>query len=211
MDIKKYTHIVWDFNGTILDDVQTGIDCVNVLLEKRGLKRIPDKEYYRDVFGFPIIDYYSRLGFDFEKEDYHYVAVEWVLLYKKECLKASLNKGVTEALEKIKNFGIPQYILSATETGMLKEQIEYLGIGRYFNEISGLDNIHVGSKTSLGKNWAERVKPERVLIIGDTSHDYETALCMGADCILYSGGHMKPGALEKCPCRIINDFSELFI
>ena len=207
----QYTHILWDFNGTILDDVKTGIDCVNVLLEKRGLKTITDKDYYREVFGFPIIDYYSRLGFDFEREDYHEVAVEWVSLYKKECLKATVNKGVIETLEKIRNLGIPQYILSATEIEMLKMQLEYLGISKYFNEVLGLGNIHAGSKTGLGKSWALRVKPERALIIGDTSLDYETALEMGADCMLYSGGHMKKSLLEKCGCRIFNDFSDLFV
>ena len=30
----KYTHILWDWNGTLLDDVMISIDCVNVLLKK---------------------------------------------------------------------------------------------------------------------------------------------------------------------------------
>ena len=76
---QRYTHIIWDFNGTILDDVQLGIRCVNTMLSKRGLPVLPDVEAYRQVFGFPIEAYYRRLGFDFEKEDYHTVlAPEWV-------------------------------------------------------------------------------------------------------------------------------------
>ncbi len=205
----KYTHILWDFNGTILDDIQTGIDCANILLEKRGLKTISDKEYYQKVFGFPIIKYYERLGFDFTKEDYHTVAVEWVDLYLKECVKAPVNPGVTEALERIKKLGIPQYILSATECDMLKGQLKQLGITDYFTEILGLDNIHAGSKTHLGEEWYSRVKPERAILIGDTTHDYETACKMGIDCVLYSGGHMNRSTLEKCGCAIIDSFDEL--
>ena len=90
----NYTHIFWDFNGTILDDVQTGIDCVNTLLEKRGLPIIPNKEYYKEVFGFPIVDYYKRLGFDFDKESYHGVAVEWVDLYMEKVKSSRMNDGV---------------------------------------------------------------------------------------------------------------------
>ena len=207
----RYTHIFWDFNGTILDDVQTGIDSVNVLLEKRGLKAIPDKDYYKDVFGFPIIDYYRRLGFDFEKESYHAVAVEWVELYMENVKRAVMNPGVKETLEKIKKLGIPQYILSATELNMLKTQLDMLEIADYFEEVTGLDNIHAGSKAELGRMLAGRIKPEKALVIGDTSHDYETSLAMNADCVLFTGGHMKRSSLEKCGCPLFDSFFELVL
>lgn len=205
----NYTHIFWDFNGTILDDVQTGIDCANVLLKNRGLDIIPDKDFYREVFGFPIIDYYTRLGFDFEKEDYHDLAVEWVALYMQKVRSAKMNPCVKETLEKIKKLGIPQYVLSATELGMLKTQLNQLEISDYFEEVTGLDNIHAGSKTELGKSLAERIRPERALVIGDTVHDYETAKTMNAHCILFSGGHAKREKLEKCGCPVIDNFCEL--
>ena len=38
----KYTDIIWDFNGTILDDVEAGIISVNKLLSSRGLPTIPE-------------------------------------------------------------------------------------------------------------------------------------------------------------------------
>ncbi len=207
--MKKYTHIFWDFNGTILDDVQTGIDCVNVLLKNRGLDTIPDKNFYREVFGFPIIDYYTRLGFDFEKEDYHAVAVEWVDLYMEKVKSAKMNMGVKELLIKIKKLGIPQYILSATELGMLKKQLNQLGIAGFFEEVTGLNNIHAGSKTELGKQLVSRIQPLRALVIGDTVHDHETALAMNADCILYCGGHSNRETLRKCGCHVIETFDEL--
>ena len=50
-----YTHVIWDFNGTILDDVQIGIDSVNVLLRKRGLPTVASVDADREVFEFPII------------------------------------------------------------------------------------------------------------------------------------------------------------
>ena len=77
----KYDCIVWDFNGTIMDDVQIGIESVNVLLKKRGLKTLDSREEYQSKFGFPIVDYYARLGFDFDKEPYSDIAVEWVNEY----------------------------------------------------------------------------------------------------------------------------------
>ena len=61
----KHTDVIWDFNGTILDDVAAGIASVNKMLSDRSLPTIKDKEHYRKIFRFPIIEYYRSLGFDF--------------------------------------------------------------------------------------------------------------------------------------------------
>lgn len=77
----KYTHVVWDFNGTVLDDVEAGIRAVNDLLVARGLPCIADADAYRRVFRFPIKSYYEALGFDFKKETYEALAPQWVERY----------------------------------------------------------------------------------------------------------------------------------
>ena len=75
----KYTHIIWDFNGTVLDDVEAGIRSVNDMLAARGLPVITSVAQYRELFSFPVIDYYRRLGLDVEKEDYYTIlAPLWV-------------------------------------------------------------------------------------------------------------------------------------
>ena len=205
----RYTHILWDFNGTILDDVQTGIDCVNRLLIPRGLPPIADKSHYRALFGFPVKDYYARLGFDFEKESFADLAIEWMTLYKRHCPDAPLVPGVIQAFEYFQSAGAVQTVLSATEIGILNEQLRSLGIFHYFHETIGLDNIHAGSKTHLAVEWQERTKPERVLMIGDTVHDYDTARAIGADCVLYTGGHSEKSALEACRCPLFDSYEEL--
>ena len=79
----KYSHVLWDFNGTVLDDVSTGIKAINALLSRRKMKTLDTLEEYHAHFGFPIIEYYGRLGFDFEKEPYSRIAVEWVEEYNR--------------------------------------------------------------------------------------------------------------------------------
>ena len=74
----KYTHLMWDFNGTIFDDADAGIDAVNKMLKERGLEPIPSRERYKQIFDFPIEEYYSSLGFDFEREPYEVLAPVWV-------------------------------------------------------------------------------------------------------------------------------------
>ena len=77
----RYTHCIWDFNGTILNDMSAGIRAVNELLAKRNLPLISGIEQYRNIFGFPVKSYYEALGFDFSKEPYDKLAHEWVALY----------------------------------------------------------------------------------------------------------------------------------
>ena len=207
---KTYTHVVWDFNGTVLDDVQLGIDCVNEMLEKRGLAVIPDVDAYRHVFGFPIDEYYRRLGFDFDKEDYDTVlAPEWVRLYLAGEGACPMNAGVAETLKAVRGMGLSQIILSASKVSQLEGQLARLGIRENFDEVLGLDNIHARSKAHLAIAWQE-AHPEAVpLFLGDTVHDADVAGAIGADCVLFAGGHQPRETLEATGLPVIREIREL--
>ena len=94
----KYTHLMWDFNGTIFDDAEAGIKSVNKMLLERGLAPIPSKERYQEIFDFPIEDYYRSLGFDFEREPYEVLAPIWVDLYNMNVGSKKLLTGWLAAL-----------------------------------------------------------------------------------------------------------------
>lgn len=206
----KYTHIVWDFNGTLLDDIGAGIDAVNVMLRDRKLPTIDSVEAYRELFCFPIIKYYAKLGFDFEKEDYYTVlAPEWVKMYLENYKSSPLTKHAKETLQRLDEMGYVQTLLSATELEMLKGQLRQLGLEGGFAEVCGLDNIHAGSKIDVAVAWRQAHKQEKVLFVGDTVHDYEVACAAGADCVLYTGGHQSRAQLAVCHCPMIDDLEEL--
>lgn len=204
-----YSHIIWDFNGTILDDVIAGIKSENVLLSRRNMPLIDSVEQYHRYFCFPIVEYYKKLGHDFNKEDYNDLAIEWVTEYLKFSVESKLNDGIMEALDKFKKEDCCQIILSASEKEMLTKQVRELGIYDYFDEILGLDNIHANSKAEMAKEWAETKKPRQALFIGDTTHDYETACFMNADCILVAKGHQSKDTLLKCGVPVFDTFYEM--
>ena len=206
----KYTHIVWDFNGTLLDDIQAGIDAVNVMLENRALDKIPDVQTYRELFCFPIIEYYAKLGFDFEKEDYYKVlAPEWVALYLENYRYSQLTPGAKQTLERLAALGCVQHLLSATELEMLKGQLQELGLSDYFDEVWGLDNIHAGGKKDRALAWRAAHPDAVALFVGDSLHDFEVAQAAGADCVLYCGGHQSREQLSVCGCPVIDRLDEL--
>lgn len=199
----RYTHIIWDFNGTLFDDVDACIASVNTMLSERGLATIDSGDDYRKIFKFPIIEYYRSLGFDFEKEPYEVLAPIWVELYNKFSLGSGLARDAKNALEYFKNIGLPQVIISATEKNMLKSQLNTLGIDGYFESVMGREDIHAHSKKELAIAWKEEHKDSNPLVIGDTEHDAEMANAIGADCFLVCNGHQQRETLEKCEGCVI--------
>ncbi len=205
----KYDHIIWDFNGTILDDVETGIRSVNKLLCDRGLPIIESKEAYRAVFGFPIIDYYRRLGFDFEAEPYEAVAPLWVEQYMINVKSAPVFEDVERAMEYFRKKGIPQTLLSATEKNMLLGQLEELGLTDAFCQILGRDDIHAASKGGVAKAWRASYPNAKVLMIGDTDHDLQVARSIGADCLLVCRGHQSREYLKGLGVPVFDNLLQL--
>lgn len=207
--LDRYDTLVWDFNGTLLDDVDLGIVCANEMLARRGLPLIPDRKRYFELFGFPIVDYYRRLGFDFSREPYEVLAHEWIAEYRSRERDVPLRAGVVDLLSAVKEAGIPQVVLSATESSMLNEQLRDLGVAGYFSEIVGRGDIYAPDKTGLARRWAETRKPGRCLMIGDTDHDLACAEAAGFDCLLVRGGHSSDGDLDRIDCRVLPDLFAL--
>ena len=210
MKNKAYTHIIWDFNGTIYDDVDACIKSANRLLGAYDLKLLTSVEEYRSLFGFPIQDYYARMGFDFEKAPYAELAPEWMGYYFLYSKDSTVYPDIPEVLDALHQKGVEQWILSATEVNMLRGQLESLGILSRFDGILGLDNIHARSKKDIGVAWKNANPDICALMIGDTDHDAEVAEAMGVDCVLVAAGHQNRSKLEKCHCiAVVNTVKDV--
>ena len=195
---KRYTHIIWDFNGTVYDDIEAGIVSANRLLSAYGLRTFATVEEYRASFGFPIIDYYRRMGFDFDRTPYDTLAHEWVGYYMEESKRSRVFEGAYQLLDAFHAMGLSQILLSATEREMLKGQLAELSLSDRFDETLGQDTIHGHGKSEIGRAWRAR-NPEAVpLLIGDTEHDAEVAAAMGVDCVLLACGHQPMETLRRC-------------
>lgn len=205
----KYTHLIWDFNGTVLDDVAVGLASANSLLCSHGLQPMPSVEYYRSVFRFPIREYYRKLGFDFDKTPFEKLAPEWVEKYMARVGDAGLNEGVIETLAEVRRRGICQILLSATETEMLHGQLAMLGLQGAFDGVFGLDNIHAVSKRERATAWCAQNPEARVLFLGDTDHDAEVASAVGRDCVLFAGGHQSKNHLLGLGYPVIDHISDI--
>ena len=208
--ISKYKHIIWDWNGTLIDDVWLVVDIMNKMLEKRNLPGI-DSKRYREIFDFPVMDYYAKLEFDFSNESFEELTVEFISEYYTRFNECKLFDEVKEVLKKIRDMKISQSILSASKEDVLIEKIKYYGIDKYFCRIMGLENHYAESKVERGKKWIAELNlnPQDVLLIGDTAHDYIVSRNIGSDCLLIANGHHNYERLAKLGVEVINSLKEI--
>ena len=188
--MSRKAHIIWDWNGTLLDDLQACVDSINILLLRRGLPTISNAQYL-EVFDFPVRNYYLKLGFDFTKDDWNAVAVEYHESYALTSPVSPLRRGTRVALDTLKARGVGVSILSACELGLLKRMMTERDIIHYFKHIYGLTNLHAASKVELGRVFLSEtgLARDEIILVGDTTHDHEVALALGIPCILMTGGH----------------------
>lgn len=205
-----YDTIIWDWNGTLLDDLELSIKAVNVLLNERDLPLLT-LDRYRDIFGFPVINYYEKAGFDFSKEPFEIPARQYVKLYASGESELKLFPDVVDTLSFFKDNNYRQIVLSAMKEDNLRKMISNAGISHFFDGIFGIKDNYAREKVSIGKQVVENLNlnPEKCLMIGDTLHDAEVAEQCGFDCILFSGGHVAKQRLETTGFKIIDQHKTL--
>lgn len=209
--MKKYSLVVWDWNGTLLDDVDANLRTANRMLTTRGLKPISSKDKYRSLFCFPVVNFYNKVGFDLANEDFGKIAEEYVSTYTEENESSALFSGARETLKKLKDANVRQVIVSATEHERLRVEVASHGVADLFEDILGVGDNYGNSKTTVAKAFAERccADPSEILFVGDTCHDSEVAEACGCDCVLVSGGHVSAENLQKSGRFVLSDISEV--
>lgn len=193
--MKPAPYLLWDWNGTLLDDSLACVSALNLLLGRRGLPPI-DIGRYRREFSFPACGFYSRIGMRLELEDWDALAKEYHDAYLEQ--PAELAPDAVAALRLAASLGAGQSIVSALRQDHLDAATERFGVRGYFDEICGTDNLDGASKTGSAAALASRLASagcRRLVVIGDSLHDKEVADAVGARCVLYSGGSHAPERL----------------
>lgn len=203
--------VIWDWNGTILNDTFLTYEIANRMLFERGIPTLADEEAYRSVFGFPIKEYYRRMGYTFDSEPYETVADEFVELYEAGFPRCKLQEGAVDVIDTLTARGYPQALLSATRLDQLSAQVACHGLTDKFTRILGLTDHFAVSKAALAKSFTEelRLPPENVLFVGDTDHDHEVASAVGCPCVLIDRGHQSHARLAALGVPVLGCVTEL--
>lgn len=209
---KSYNHIIWDWNGTLFNDVELCANVMNLLLTQESLPNISIKKY-KEIFTFPVIEYYKIAGHTFERNSFEVLGKQFMDEYETRKNNFGLFPGVVELLSSLKSINIKQHLLSAYEQNSLNNILKHFAIDNYFTNIVGLDNIYASGKSHLAKDLAMKIRANgsagNILLIGDTIHDYEVSKEINSDCILLSHGHQDEERLLRLGIPVASDFDQL--
>ena len=210
MGAGNYTHIVWDFNGTLLDDLDASVAAVSDILIKRGRPPMT-RQWYHEIMEMPIIRYYEKL-FDLSEVPFAQLSHEFVEGYARYLSLAGLSPGAREAIDRFAQEGCRQVVISSFEQERLHAILGDFGLFQSFDAVLGADNIRSESKVQRAKSWLRQsgAANGRVLAIGDLVHDWEMAQALGADCVLLDCGHQSREDLLQCGCPVVHSLFELW-
>ena len=182
--MNNYDAVFWDWNGTLLDDIDACLKSVNVSLSKRSLP-VLDSVTYAEKFRFPVKDYYRELGFDFSKDSYEVLADEFFVNYL----------TVTDRRQKGLGKTFPQF-----------GKTIYTERKRNFSAETGRGKIR---DRGLFYRSHRLERKGKILMVGDTEHDAEVARALGIDCVLIESGNNSLQRLQATGAKVIASLSEL--
>ena len=192
-------YILWDWNGTLLDDTQAALDTLNTMLARRGAKPIA-MEFFRDHFAFPCRPFYDTIGMHVEDDEWDALAKEYHDLYAEQPKR--LNRETIAALEAVKRSGAKQSIISALRQDLLDEATSFYGVASYMECVYGVDNLDGASKLDRALELMNHIAPQvgeqpDVVLIGDALHDKEVADALKVRCVLCGQGSHASWRLRK--------------
>lgn len=208
---ESLRHVIWDWNGTLLDDAWLCVEILNLLLEEHGREPL-SYDSYRDLFDFPVIEFYRKIGFETDLDFFQSISHQFINSYQSRMEACQLQQGALEAICQLLDSDISNSILSAAYQKNLDHAVERYGLSHLLHGWIGIDDIFATGKVERGLQWIESQawRREEMLLIGDTLHDYEVAKALGVPCILVDHGHHSRNRLESCGVPVISGITDLF-
>ena len=210
IDAVGELHVVWDWNGTLLDDLHVVIEAANESLSQFGLGPI-DEDDYRDHFTRPVRAFYDSLfGRPITDDEWEALNDTFHEEYYARVAAASLTSDANRAMDSVEGRGWTQSLLSMSPQEWLEHVVDRFGLRPRFAGIRGLRGPTGGLKAAhLRDHLADLgVEPERSVIIGDTPDDAAAAKAVGAGVVLYHGGSHHLPTLEEVGAPIAHTLVE---
>lgn len=209
---------VFDWNGTLIDDLPANVAASNACLEALGAAPVTT-ERYLDTFDFPVLHFYVRNGVsaDHYLKNLQEAGESFMLMYHAEAKKCGLRRGATQLMDWLIDQGYELIVLSNFVRHALEAQIAEHHVTQYFTYVSANENFNETehSKTNklerleayLAQNHIDR---DHSFIVGDSLEEIEVSKHLGLTGFSIAGGSLGRHRLEAArPDYLIDDLAEI--
>ncbi len=221
-------NLIWDWNGTLINDLEFSVSVLNQMIKKRNLKPIT-VDYYLEHFTFPVKSFYEQMGFVFRAtgicrgeappgfkgrsplEDFTDISHEFIHAYNSGVMNCSLHKNTAKILDQYQKKGYFQIVMSAMQELNLQKLVKAFKIDHYFHGIYGTDNFFGHGKIEEAKNVVKKLNLDlaNTYFIGDTLHDIEVAHAIGARPVIITSGHHPKYRFKDTNAMVLDSISDL--
>lgn len=194
--LARMTHLVWDWNGTLLDDLALTVEATNASLAAIGGPVITAEEHRR-VFRRPLTDYYSYvLGRKLGSHEFGHIDEVFNRTCRSGLPSCSL---AVDALAAMESWSGTQSLLSMWSHTELVPELRRRGLTRWLSRVDGCRGDTLGDLKAIhltGHLAALDVPGGDCVLVGDSVDDANAATAVGARCVLYAGGITDVGVLR---------------
>lgn len=213
MNTKKphdFAWIIFDWNGTLLDDLEHNLFVINKMRSLYNLAPL-SKNYYQTHFCFPLEKFYENTGFGKDIIPFEHATQLFIEHYHDGLSEVSLFDNLLQILTEVKTLGYKTAILSAYNHNRLVEMVTQRGLTSYFDEIVGIEGDSASSKKSEFKKLIDKnqIDSESSYMIGDTNHDFEVAQSQNINSILIPNGHQNERCWTELNYTLLKSISEV--
>ncbi|TCC28386.1 HAD family hydrolase [Kribbella sindirgiensis] len=192
-------HVVWDWNGTLLNDNHAVLAAVNAVCAGFGRAELTWGEW-QAAYARPMrLSYEQILRRALDEEEWAQVDKLYHDRYDALLHTCELAADAHDVLRSCTTSGRTQSLLSMWFHSRLTPTVEHYGLTQHFTRVDGLPGeVGGGSKAdSLVRHLeAQQLDPADVVLIGDVVDDAEAAQGAGAHCVLVTTGAMTLQALQ---------------
>ncbi len=202
MSKQKIKNIIFDWSGTLSDDLRCVYGATAGLFKKLGLKKLTLDEYRKEYL-LPYMNFYRKFSKLPKRQIDKIFLEEFVKMEEPEPFPES-----QEVLEFLNQNGNKLAILSSHFQNKLENEVKKYGFRRFFIDING--GIHDKRKAVKKVMKKNDFYPQETAFVGDMTHDIDAGKTAGIITVAVCWGyHSKKRLLSRKPDFAIDNLKEI--
>ncbi|MFN3256554.1 MAG: HAD family hydrolase [Ilumatobacter sp.] len=191
--------VAFDWNGTLLDDLERAVAALGVVMERRGMEAL-DVGAFREVFHLPMNSLLTTLGF--KPADLEAADDEWNT--ELQLRPASFAPGALDVLQQLRSAAVSVGVITAASRHTVDCDLEHMGVDFPF------DFVVAPSPNKADSLRKVAATADHLIYVGDTEYDMHATREAGAVPIGYGAGYRPADHLIRAGAHVVvDDFADL--
>lgn len=197
----RYTCILFDLDGTILDSAPGIMASLAFTFEKLGIP-VPSPVDMLAYIGPPILDSFTGLAGMTPEEAQNALGIYREKYLAEGAYDVAVFPGVSEVLRAVHESGVPLSLATSKPETPATLMLEHANLARFFDVITGASDDEVRSakadvvEEALRRLTAIGADISRPVLVGDRHYDVDGAAVHGVPTILVEWGYGSPEEQE---------------